>query len=110
MKLTNLDASFRRIIVPGRSHELVDSIEDAQGVSFLCPKCFTTNKGPIGTHTVICWFLDRGVSADEFPKPGRWGAFGTGLDDLTLKAGSSSILLKGGCNWHGFIRNGDATV
>lgn len=110
MKLTDLDASFRRIIVPGRSHEHVDNIEDAQGVMFLCPKCFTTNKGAIGTHMVICWFLDRGVSDDERPGPGRWGALGTGLADLTLKAGSSSILLKGGCNWHGFIRNGDATV
>ena len=110
MKLTDLEATFLRIVIPNRETIAVDTIEDAQGVMFLCPKCFKTNNGPIGTHSVICWFLDRGVSDDENPKPGRWGAFGTGLHDLTLRAGSSSILLQGGCNWHGFIRDGEATV
>ena len=108
--LRELEAIFQRIVTPGREYEHVDRLEDAQGVMFLCPKCFEANGGSVGTHWVLCWFLDRGVSPDEDPKPGRWGALGTGIDDLELKAGSSSVLLLGGCNWHGFVRGGKATL
>lgn len=100
-----------RIIEPGKLYRHdVDALSDAQGVLFLCPKCFVANGGPVGTHSVLCWFLGRGVLDTEEPKPGRWNALGTGLSDLTLQAGSSSILLTGeGCKWHGFIRGGEVT-
>jgi hypothetical protein len=49
------------------------------------------------------------VPADADPGPGRWEFQGTGLGALTLVAGSSSIQLLGGCNWHGFVRNGEVT-
>lgn len=106
--LRELTAEFRRIVVPGRTIEQVKRLADAQGVWFLCPKCWRANGGPVGTHGVLCWFQGRGVPAGEAPGPGRWNARGTSLDDLTLEAGSSSILLRGGCAWHGFVRDGRA--
>lgn len=105
IKIEQLEAQFLRLEKGGwRSAE---SIEDAQGVLFLCPECFATNGGPVGTHSVLCWFLGRGVPDSESPGPGRWEPVGTGLHDLTLRNGSSSIHLTGpGCGWHGFVRNG----
>ena len=89
----------------------VDKLEEADGVWFLCPKCFAGNGGRIGTHAVLCWFVGR-VPDDVDPKPGRWTPKGTGLSDLTFvpSAGrSQSVLLTGGCGWHGFVIDGDAT-
>jgi len=82
----------------------VQRIEDADGVEFLCPLCIKTNGGRVGTHAVLCW--RPRVPPDIDPKPGRWEFQGTSLDDLTLVAGASSILLTGGCAAHFFIRNG----
>lgn len=106
MRLTDLEPRFLKITSPTTFQD-VDTIAEADGVIFLCPKCSATNGGPVGTHSVICWRPHVGQEHD--PKPGRWEFQGTGLHDLTLVAGSSSILLKGGCEWHGFIRNGEVT-
>ena len=86
------------------TYRVVERIEDADGVEFLCPKCFKTNGGRIGTHAVICW--RPRVPPEVDPKPGRWEFQGTSLDDLTLVAGSSSVLLHGGCGAHFFVRGG----
>jgi len=89
----------------------VDTLAAADGVWFLCPKCFAANGGPVGTHGVICWFVGK-VADDVDPKPGRWTPTGTGLQDLTFvpSAGrSQSVLLTGGCLWHGYVANGEAT-
>jgi hypothetical protein len=72
--------------------------------SFQCPLCFQTNSGPVGTHYVLCW--RPRVPPQIKPAPGRWEFTGAGLDDLTLVAGSSSILLTDGCKAHFFIENG----
>lgn len=87
----------------------VNALAEADGVGFLCPKCFAANGGAIGTHQVICWFEGK-VPDDAFPGPGRWNPTGTGLDDLTFVPGkrSQSVALIGGCAWHGFVANGDA--
>lgn len=109
VQLSNLEARFLKY-VPRDGHvymENVDSIAEADGVIFLCPKCFVENKGSRGTHSVLCW--SPKVPPDVDPKPGRWNLVGTGLHDLSLVAGSSSVLLTAGCKWHGFVRNGDAT-
>lgn len=103
VKLTDLEGRFLRR-VDDKHYENVDTIEEADGVLFLCPTCFKVNQGAVGTHSVICW--QPHVPQSTFPRPGRWKFEGTGLSDLTLVAGSSSILLKGGCNAHFFIRNG----
>jgi hypothetical protein len=123
MKLVELEASFVRRVMehcargPSDTCNIVHdgpvdhetwpeaSFADADGVFFLCPKCFLANHGDVGTHSVMCW--RPRVPADVAPKPGRWEFQGTGLHDLTLVAGSSSILLTGpGCGAHFFIRNG----
>lgn len=106
MKLSELDPHFlsRK---DDKNFQQVDLIEHADGIRFLCPKCFKKNGGPNGTHSVICW--EPHVPQTTSPSPGRWTMNGKGYDDLTLTAPSSSIRLMGGCEWHGFIKNGEVT-
>lgn len=89
----------------------VDELEQADGVMFLCPKCFAENGGAVGTHVIVCWFEDR-VPASVTPSPGRWNPRGTGYDDLSFVPGrgSSSVRLTGGCRWHGFVENGSVSI
>ena len=107
MKLIDLEPRFMKITdaVP-QSHLYVDSIGEADGIMFLCPKCFAEKGGRPGVHMVICWGPD--VPQTIEPTPGRWRMEGTGYGDLTLVGGSSSILLTSpaGCKAHFFIRNG----
>jgi len=108
-KLKDLEAKFLTTQAPYDRFEETESLEKAQGMSFLCPKCFAKNGGPAGTHSVICWFADRGVPDSLGPKPGRWRPQGTGMDDLTFVGpGAASVLLTTGCCWHGFVKNGSA--
>ena len=73
-----------------------DSLADADGIRFMCPKC--------GEHQVMVWF--RGcVPDDVVPGPGRWQATGSSLADLSLYP---SISLTHGCQWHGFVTAGAA--
>lgn len=126
MRLRDLNAHFvgRAIIVNGdvTQHEEVDTLTEAQGIMFQCPKCASEpGHGPgtglpdgigcRGVHYVLCWFEDRGIPDTANPKPGRWNPTGTSLDDLSFVPGkkSHSIQLLGACNWHGFVTNGDAT-
>lgn len=107
--LRDLEAYFVRYESPtGWRH--VDHLAEATGLHMLCPKCFTFNAGPVGTHAVLCWFRGRGVPDEMDPKPGRWTPSGSSLDDLTFVPGdppiSVSVLLTGGCGWHGHVRNG----
>lgn len=108
MKLTELGATFLKIQEDG-SNKLTGTIrDDADGVMFQCPKCFAAKGSKAGCHQVICWFV--GVSALYSPGPGRWNPTGSSLDDLTfVPPGAVSVLLKGGCGWHGFVKNGDAS-
>jgi hypothetical protein len=113
VKFTELEPCFiRRSTEGGIIHIPVDGIAEAQGVMFLCPKCFAANGGKAGTHRVICWSRSRGIPDDADPKPGRWTLDGTGLHDLTLNGdppgnARSVALIGGGCGWHGFITNGE---
>lgn len=114
MKLRELEAQFIKYIprdgqYEGDGHLYVDTLAEADGIVFLCPLCFAANAGPIGTHSVICWFEGK-VPDEVSPKPGRWNPVGSSIDDLTFVPGakSNSVQLLGGCNWHGFIKNGDA--
>lgn len=77
---------------------------EAQGIMFLCPKCFMENRGPIGTHAVVCWSPE--VPPEFKPGPGRWRLEGESYDVLSLVANSSSVQLVGGCNAHFFVRAG----
>jgi hypothetical protein len=108
VKISELDARFvrRRVEESGEVWEPA-TYEAADGVIFLCPKCFQTNGGKIGTHSVICW--RPRVPPEVDPKPGRWEFSGGSLESLTLVAGSSSVLISaelGGCGAHFNIRDG----
>lgn len=126
MKLVDLDAAFlkflqkpdtwveihdgQRVEVSGvrHFHQKVDSLADADGVSFLCPLCFKNNHGRVGTHLVICWFKGK-IPDSVVPGPGRWNPSGTGLGDLTFVGpGAYSVRLTSGCMWHGFVKDGSA--
>lgn len=118
-RLTDLEAKFirhERRVEDGQERTYfvpVETIGKAQGVMFLCPKCFTDNGGAAGTHSVICWSRSRGVPDDLQPAPGRWTLNGSSIDDLTLNGDppgqARSVLLTGpGCGWHGFVDNGSA--
>jgi len=104
MNLRDLDARFLRMSDKGLRKAA--TLSEAQGVVFLCPQCFTKNKGKVGTHSVVCWFRGRGVPDDLSPGPGRWDATGTSIDNLTLNPSVS--LPDPGCGWHGWVREGDA--
>lgn len=114
--LIDLKAQFLRYFY-NKEHGLhsmapVDTIEEAQGVRFLCPKCFVDNGGAKGTHIVICWSSERGTPDQMQPGPGRWKLVGTGLHDLTLdgeRGRTRSVALNGGCCWHGYITNGEGS-
>lgn len=91
---------------PGEESPGETTLSHAQGVLFLCPKCFKENEGPVGTHSVLVWFSGRGVPEYVEPKA-RWGASGSSLADLTT---TPSILIRGGCGWHGFITAGEVSI
>jgi len=106
--LRQLEAKLiRRKVENGHVYDcFVEQIAEADGLFFLCPKCFGQNGGSVGTHAVICWFIGK-VPDDAVPKPGRWNPSGKGIDDLTfVDHGAASVLLLGGCGWHGFVKNG----
>lgn len=106
MKLSELDPSFL-ISVDERTHRRTNLITEADGVIFLCPKCYQENiNSDRGIHSIICW--QPHIPLDGIKSgPGRWNFEGTGYDDLSLVNGSSSVALNGGCNAHFWIKNGE---
>jgi len=108
VKLVELQAHFARIIDDKGSSETVDDIAQADGIWFLCPKCYIANgNSDVGTHWIVCW--SPKVPQTISPTPGRWELRGMGLADLSLVAGSSSVRLTGGCAAHFFVQNGEIT-
>jgi hypothetical protein len=111
MRLTELEPSFVKFNVERNdgSGTRIDDINEADGIMFVCPLCLKNQAmHRPGVHSVICW--EPSVPPHVGPKPGRWNFSGTGYEDLTLTAGSSSILLPGGpgkCGAHFFITNGE---
>jgi hypothetical protein len=107
VKLTDLEPKFCKLTDHPNDGSWRDdaTFDNNDGLMFLCPLCWTKNKGPISTHRVICW--KPHVPAHISPGPGRWNQTGTGLADLSLVAGSSSVKLEGGCAWHGHITAGE---
>ena len=82
----------------------VDTVPQADGVRFLCPKCLLAKGGAIGTHEVVVW--SPKVPAKDDVSIGRWTLCGNTIEDLSLVAGSSSVKLVGGCNAHFFVTGG----
>lgn len=115
MRLTELEPKFLKRESDTLFH-MVDTLGEADGLRFLCPVCWKANKGPVGTHGIMCW--SPSVPLTTPPVPGRWSMVGTGFHDLSLVAGSSSILIhaserekaKGILeHWHGHITDGEVT-
>jgi hypothetical protein len=104
MKLPELEPQFLKI-EDDKTYAFVDAIAEADGVMFLCPVCFAKNAGARGTHSILCW--KPGVPQSISPAPGRWNLVGTGYADLSLVAGSSSVLLTSGCRAHFYVTNGE---
>lgn len=105
MKLAELDPTFL-IREDDKSFRMTDDIGKADGVEFLCPVCFKANGGSVGTHAIICWAPH--VPQTTSPTPGRWNLVGTGYHDLSLVAGSSSVLLHTApCAAHFFVTDGE---
>lgn len=112
MRLLDLDPVFiryagERDIHVGDPPDV--TLEQADGVMFLCPVCFTGNNGRVRTHRVIC-NRPRVPQSPDRVGPGRWEFQGSGLHDLSLVAGSSSVLLEGGCRAHFFVQNGEIRI
>jgi hypothetical protein len=116
VRLRALEAAFLRYVsnrrTGGTYYQRVENLVQADGVMFVCPKCYAALGRREGAHSVICWFVGK-VPDHVTPGPGRWTPAGTGLDDLTFVPGSPpraiSVLLTAGCGWHGFVVSGDAT-
>lgn len=109
MKLVDLEPEFL-VAEDERTSRRKDTLEGADGIIFVCPKCLVDNGGKRpGVHSVICWFVGR-VSADRTPTPGRWTPTGTGYADLSFVDSpglTCSVQLGGSCHAHFCITNGE---
>lgn len=111
--LRELEAQLLRI-TSINTFEHVELVRHAQGVTFLCPKCYIARGcSKYGVHSVICWFAHRNVPPHLPPAPGRWNPSpsSTSIDDLEfIGPGSFSVQLTSGCMWRGYIKGGRATI
>lgn len=93
-------------------HE-VESLDEAQGIVFLCPKCLQqNNQSRPGVHSVEVSFAERGVKDNQgthnsLGLPVRWHVSGHNFEDLTTQP---SVLLTSLCGWHGFIAAGEVSI
>ena len=108
MKLTELEPQFLKR-VDDVHHQTVETINEADGIRFVCPRCLVDKGARPGCHPILCWRPH--VPQTTTPIPGRWEFEGVGYGDLTLVAGSPSVHLTspGGCGAHFYIRNGEVT-
>lgn len=100
MKLIDLEPEYIRYIEDGKMR-IVNSLSEAQGIEFYCPKSGCD-------HKINITFKDRGVldnqgSHNKEGKPTRWEVNGTDASNLTTLP---SIHIKDTCGWHGFITKG----
>lgn len=114
MRLRDLDGQLvrREPAANGNdSYAPVATVAEADGVMFICPACVAKLGTVIGAHSVLCWFVGK-VPDDLDPKPGRWIPSGTTIDDLSFVGPqAASVLLEGSeCGWHGYVKDGAATL
>jgi hypothetical protein len=111
MRLTLLAPKLLRYVDFGR-HLYVQTIAEADGLWFICPKCYESHGGFVGTHGIICW--GPRVATDVMPGPGRWALQGDTLENISLgpayPGANFSVQLNGACEWHGFVQNGEVTT
>ena len=79
------------------------TLAECDGIKFVCPKCADKDG-----HQIILWKPHVPITA-KWEGPGRWEMVGSGVDDITLVAGTSSVQLLTGCQAHFFINGGVVT-
>lgn len=89
-------------------HRRVKTLQEAQGISFLCPGCLQRH-GNRSMHRIVCWSRTAGASEHVSLGPHRWRLLGTGFRDLTLESEPAKgwAIIAQGCIWHGYVTNGD---
>ena len=98
-----LEGWLLKLTSPITTHA-VETVAEADGVCFLCPKCFSDG-GRVGTHSIICW--KPHIPQDIPPRPGRWAMMGNTILDLTLEPSVNLDTDPQNCKAHFFIRNGE---
>lgn len=121
MRLSDLQPQVKRILFQPYLYMSVDgpktiedyphyypamSLEEADGIWFLCPKCFKDNSGPEGTHAIACW-RPRVPQHEHMTGPGRWEFVGSSFEDLSLFSNPTSVKVEGGCNAHFTVEKGN---
>lgn len=91
----------------------VHTLEESNGIFFLCPVCWNKNNGPVGTHGIVVTFHGRNVpdelgSHNKEGQPTRWNVSGNSYENLTLTP-SIDISRNLPGEWHGFITNGEVS-
>lgn len=102
------DMCKRGVAIPGDYFRQVDSLAEAHGIRFLCPKSFAANSGPVGTHSVQVYFagspVPEHIGKNKEGQTVRWNVSGSDLDNLSL---TPSIQEEDEiCKWHGFVGSG----
>lgn len=102
MRLTDLEPRLLKW-QDDRHWTEVQTVVEADGISFVCPQCLKDNKfHRPGVHSILCW--EPNVPQSTSPTPGRWTLVGTAFSNLSLVGGSSSIKVEGGA--HFFVKDG----
>jgi Family of unknown function (DUF6527) len=83
----------------------VDSLSEAHGIHFICPKSFAAHQGRVGAHMMQLYFSGSPVpprlGTNKSGQTVRWNVSGTCMDDLSL---TPSIQEEDSlCAWHGFV-------
>ena len=89
----------------------VETVAEAHGVCFLCPKSFTKNGGEKGTHSCYIFFTGSPYAGHNLAgEEVRWQVVGgSSIDDLQLSPSiqeqDEGMPVERQCNWHGFVGN-----
>lgn len=84
------------------------------GIEFDCPQCklvpeqdeyLRNSKGRFWHRPLL--YVPDAFDCDPRIGPGRWSMVGTGIHDLSLVAGSSSVRCHAPCAAHFFVKDGE---
>ena len=101
------NAGAPTLTLPGEREYLitVQTLPEAHGIMFLCPKCYQENSGEVSTHHIHMPFASRGVDLTKHTH--QWNVTGNDYNDLST---TPSYMIVGGCGWHGYITNGEVSI
>lgn len=109
--LKQLKGRLLRFYNDNLNFEEVKTLAEADGVQFICPKCFKEDPDAEYPHEVTLWFSSIGKLSEKIQGHPGWNKSGSSLEDLTfVPPGAVSVLIKARCCWHGFVKNGTASI